>query len=126
MLWKTFKVEIRKIAKSQNKKAYHRMSTKIQSLEEEKATITMHPDFDLRDDLRTNHPFSSSYHHHLPRERWVAVLSFASLAGAPSSRGLAPCIPLSPLAMDTTTAQEDANDSFRINALGFGITPWNE
>jgi DNA-binding winged helix-turn-helix (wHTH) protein len=29
MLWETFKVEIRKIAKSQNKKAYHRMSTKI-------------------------------------------------------------------------------------------------
>jgi len=100
----------------------------------------------------TAHPFSSSYHHHLPRERWVAVLSLAhfvafpvalspssirfeqrtaqvywdtSPAGAPSSRGLAPCIPLSPLAMDTTLAQEDANDSFRINALGFGITPWN-
>ena len=45
------------------------MSTKIRSLEEEKATITTHPDFDLRDDLRTNEAFIASEITHLEKAR---------------------------------------------------------
>ena len=45
------------------------MSTKIRSLEEEKATITTHPDFDLRDDLRTNEVFIASEITHLEKAR---------------------------------------------------------
>ena len=52
LLWESFKSEIKKIAISQNKKTYHRITSKICNLEKDKAMLTAHPDFDIRDDLR--------------------------------------------------------------------------
>jgi exonuclease III len=69
MLWETFKDEIKKIAKSQNKKAYHKMTSKIRNLEKDRAALTACPDFDERDDLRTNEAFLASELTHLEKAK---------------------------------------------------------
>ena len=51
LLQETFKEEIKKIARSQNKKAYHKMTMKICNLEKDQASVTAHPDPNEREDL---------------------------------------------------------------------------
>jgi hypothetical protein len=65
MLWETFKEEVKKIAKSQNKKAYYKMTSKIRNLEQDQTNIATHPDLNERDDLRTEEAFLASEITHL-------------------------------------------------------------
>jgi hypothetical protein len=39
MLWETFKKEVKKIAKSQNKNAYHKITSKICNLEQDRMLL---------------------------------------------------------------------------------------
>jgi hypothetical protein len=67
MLWETFKDEVKKIAKSQNRKAYHKITSKIRNLEQDRTNIATHPDLDERDDLRTEEAFLASEITHLKK-----------------------------------------------------------
>ena len=67
LLWETFKDEIKKIAQSQNKKAYHKMTSKIQNMEKDRAAIAALPDLDDRDDLCTEEAFLASEITHLKK-----------------------------------------------------------
>jgi len=67
LLWETFKDEIKKIAQSQNKKAYHKMTSKIQNMEKDRAAIAALPDLDDRDDLHTEEAFLASEITHLKK-----------------------------------------------------------
>jgi hypothetical protein len=69
LLWESFKSEIKKIAISQNKKTYHRITSKICNLEKDKATLTAHPNFDIRDDLRMSEAMIASKLTHLEKIR---------------------------------------------------------
>jgi hypothetical protein len=69
LLWESFKSEIKKIAISQNKKTYHRVTSKICNLEKDKTTLTTHPDFDIRDDLKTSEALIASELNHLEKVR---------------------------------------------------------
>ncbi len=64
-----FKSEIKKITISQNKKTYHRITSKIHNLEKDKAILTTHPDFNIREDLRTSKAFIVSELSHLEKAR---------------------------------------------------------
>jgi len=69
LLWESFKSEIKKIAISQNKKTYHRITSKIRNLEKDKTTLTAHPDFDIRDDLKMSKALIVSELNHLEKVR---------------------------------------------------------
>ena len=67
ILWETFKTETKKIAQSQSKKTYHKITTKIRNLEIDRAALSTHPDFDIRDDLRTSEAMIASELTHLEK-----------------------------------------------------------
>ncbi len=67
LLWESFKTEIKKIAKSQSKKMYHKITSKIRSLKEDRAELAAHPDFDKKDDLRTSEAIIASELTHLEK-----------------------------------------------------------
>jgi len=69
LLWETFKSEIKKITINQNKKTYHKITSKICSLEKDQAILSAHPDFDIQDDLRTSEAFIASELKHLEKVR---------------------------------------------------------
>ncbi|KAI0302474.1 Endonuclease/exonuclease/phosphatase [Russula brevipes] len=56
-LWEKFKLDIRQIAKKHAQKAYHRTKTHTQKIEKDRKELTESPDFDNREDLRTNEAF---------------------------------------------------------------------
>jgi hypothetical protein len=67
VLWETYKTEIRKIAQNQSKKTYHKIMSKIRKLEEDRAEITTHPDFDKNVNLRTSEAIIASKLTHLEK-----------------------------------------------------------
>jgi len=69
LLWETFKNEIKKITKHENRKTYHKMTSKIHNIEKDRAKLTMHPDFDNRDNLRMNEAYLASKLSHLEKVR---------------------------------------------------------
>src|SRR6266851_2920321 len=67
LLWETFKEEVKKIVKSQNKKAYHKITSKIRNLKKDRNNIAARPNLDERDDLQTEEAFLASEITHLKK-----------------------------------------------------------